>query len=72
MKLKDYLYFENIKQKDFAETLELCPTHICGYINGRIRFSKKVAKAIERITNGKVTAKEILKGNPEKNKIYKK
>ncbi len=72
MNLRDYLHFERISTKSFAESLDLTPMHLYAYLNGRIRVSKKVARAIEKKTNGKVTAEEILKVNPTKNKIYKK
>ena len=68
MNLRDYLHFEHIKLKDFAASIEMCITHISGYINGRIRVSKKVARAIERQTPGKVTAEEVMKNNPPKKK----
>lgn len=66
MNLRDYLHFERIKLKDFAESIDMSVTHISGYINGRLRVSKKVARNIEKATEGKVTAKQILKDNPDK------
>lgn len=66
MNLRDYLHFERIKIKHFSDALELSSSHIRNYIHGRNRLSRKVARAIERITNGKVTAKQIMKDNPPK------
>ncbi len=71
MNLRDYLHFERIKLKTFAESIDMSITHISGYINGRLRVSKKVARNIEKITQGKVTAKEIMKDNPVKKDIQK-
>ena len=71
MNLRDYLHFERIKLKSFAESIEMSIAHISGYINGRNRLSKKVARSIEKSTEGKVTAKEIMKGNPPKKSIQK-
>lgn len=73
MKLRDYLHEkrfsdEKMTLKKFSESLELSPTHISGYIHGRNRLSKKIARAIERVTNGEVTAKQILKDNPDTKK----
>ena len=68
MKFRDYLYFEKITLKSFAESIELSPAHLSGYSRGKLRVSKKVARAIERATNGKVTAEEIMKNNPPKKK----
>lgn len=77
MNLRDYLHEkrfskERMTLKKFAESIELSATHVGNYIYGRTRFSKKIARAIERITDGKVSAKEIMKDNPEKKNIYKK
>ena len=71
MKLRDYLHLkrfsdEKLTLKKFAESIDMSVTHVSGYIHGRIRMSKKVARNIEKITGGEVTAKQILKDNPEK------
>lgn len=71
MNLRDYLHFERITLKSFCDSIEMSPTHLGGYINGRLRVSKKVARAIERATNGKVTAKQVMKDNPLKKTIQK-
>jgi DNA-binding transcriptional regulator YdaS (Cro superfamily) len=68
MNLRDYLHFERISLTKFSRSLELTMTHLSGYLNGRIRVSKKVARAIERITEGKVTAEQVMKDNPPKKK----
>lgn len=70
MNLRDYLHFERIKLKDFAQSLDLSLGHLSAYVNGRLRVSKKVARAIEKVTKGKVKIEEVLKDNPKK-KIYK-
>lgn len=72
MDIREYLYKKRMTLTSFCKLLDLTLTHMSGYINGRIRLSKKVARNIEKITEGKITAKEIMKGNPLKNKIYKK
>jgi DNA-binding transcriptional regulator YdaS (Cro superfamily) len=66
MKLKDYLYFEEIMVKDFAKSIDYSPIHISGYLNKRHRLSKKAARMIDHATGGKVTAEEIMLGNPPK------
>lgn len=71
MNLRDYLHFQRIKKKDFAKILDVSVALIGGYVNGKIRVSKKVAKAIEKATGGEVSAKEVIRDNPEKN-VYKK
>lgn len=66
MNLRDYLHFERIKIKKFADSLELSASHIRNYLHGRNRLSGKVARAIEKVTEGKVTARRIMKDNPPK------
>lgn len=66
MKLRDYLYFERIAIKDFAKKINYAPSHIGEYMSGRNRLSRKAADLIEKATDGKVTAKEILDANPPK------
>jgi DNA-binding transcriptional regulator YdaS (Cro superfamily) len=72
MNLRDYLHFRRKTIKDFALSIDMTPGHIYGYIRGRLRVSKKVAKNIEKATQGEVTAVEIMKDNPIKKKVYKK
>lgn len=72
MNLRDYLHFERITIKKFAESIDYAPGHLYGYLQGRLKLSKKAARIIERVTVGKVTAKEIMHDNPDKKKIYKK
>lgn len=71
MNLRDYLHFERIKIKKFADSLELSSSHITNYLHGRNRMSRKVARAIERVTEGKVTAEQIMKDNPLKKNVQK-
>lgn len=66
MNLRDYLHKERITAKSFAETINYTPDHIRNYIRGSTKLGKKAAILIEKATNGKVTAKEIMKGNPKK------
>ena len=71
MNLRDYLHFERITIRKFADSLELSASHVTNYLHGRNRVSKKFARAIQRITNGKVTAEEIMKDNPPKKTLQK-
>lgn len=76
MKLRDYLHIERFTEnkmtlKKFAESIDLSTGHLSAYIHGRLRLSKKAARAIERITDGDVTAKEVMKDNPPKKDIQK-
>ena len=60
MKLKDYLYYNEISIQDFADNLEYSRTHLSQIVNGQSNPSKRLAKAIELQTKGQVTAKELL------------
>ncbi len=70
-KLRDYLWDNDIQIKAFAESLELTASHLSNYMHGRLRVSKKVARAIERATKGEVTAEDIMKANPPKKSSQK-
>lgn len=67
MKLKDYLFHNGISIQDFADKLEYSRTHLSQIVNGQSKPSKRLAKAIEQLTNGQVTAKELL-GNENENR----
>lgn len=74
MKLRDYLHQKKYSQerlsiKKFAESMELSASHITNYLHGRTIVSKKVARAIERRTQGEVTAQEVLNDNPPKKTV---
>ncbi len=60
MRARDYLYINNIKQEKFAELLDIGKEHLNGIINGRYKCTKRVAKDIEELTKGTVTAEEML------------
>lgn len=77
MKLIDYLGKKRYSQerltlKKFAKAIDFSPSHITNYLVGRTPVSRKVARAIERVTNGEVTAAEIMKDNPPKKKSIPK
>lgn len=72
MILRDYLYFKKQTIKSFAESLELSPQHLSGYMCGKLRVSKKVARAIEKKTHSEVSAEEVMKNNPKKKKSLRK
>lgn len=70
MQLDEY-FFRNRKTmtvKQFAPRVELHPGYIGLIANKRIRPSLKVARRIEKETNGEVTVAEIMEGFPEKKK----
>lgn len=62
MDLKDYLYLKRITINDFSELIGYSRNHISGIINKRLKPTKKLAKYIEKMTDGEVKAEELLKG----------
>lgn len=60
MKLKDYLYFNKISTTDFAEQINYQRSYLSAVTNGSRKCGAKLAKIIEKATNGQVTAKELL------------
>jgi transcriptional regulator with XRE-family HTH domain len=63
MKLKLYLVSHRLTIKEFCETINYSRNQISGVMNGKLNASKKLAKIIEKATNGEVKAEEILKIN---------
>jgi hypothetical protein len=66
MKLRDWLYFQGISARSFAKMIDFAPGTVSSYMNGHVRVSKKFARTVERVTEGKVTVKDILRDNPER------
>ena len=60
MKIEDYLYYENISQRQFAKLVGLHWRYVNGLVNGEYIPGRKTALMIEKITQGKVTAVELL------------
>lgn len=65
MDLREYLFRKRITVKEFSETLDYTRTHLSQIINGNRSPSKRLARSIEKATNGEVTAEELLKGKKE-------
>lgn len=60
MNLREYLFRMRITQVDFAKKLGISRGHLGQIIAGTKHPSRKLAKNIEDITNGQVTAVELL------------
>lgn len=65
MRLDDYLRRKGLTQAQFAEMIGTTQTTVFRYINGRWP-SREAALAIEKATNGRVTAKDFLQVVPSK------
>ena len=66
MDLREYLFRKRLTVKEFSETLDYTRTHLSQIINGNRRPSKRLAKAIEELTEGEVTIHELLKKKNKK------
>lgn len=62
MWLKEWLFKNEITVTDCASKLGISREQLSGIISGRVNASPKTAMKIEKFTNGKVTAHEILFG----------
>jgi transcriptional regulator with XRE-family HTH domain len=61
MNLKEYLYLKKVTIKDLSELLDYSRPHLSGVVNGKLKPSRKLARAIQKYTNGEVTMEEIFK-----------
>lgn len=62
MKLREYLFVKRISVKDFSQIVDYSRTHISAIVNEKLKPSPKLARRIEKETNGEVTIDELLKG----------
>jgi len=60
MLLKDYLKRYKIKTREFAKLLNMTPNYASQLINGHRKITRKNAKLIEEVTDGKVSRLECL------------
>lgn len=61
MDLRRYLFEHRLKIKEFSDLIGCSRVHISGVLHNRRKPSLMMAKAIEKATNGEVTAEELLK-----------
>lgn len=66
MKLDDYIYYEGISQRELARRLDIHFRYLHGLVTGEFIPARKLALKIEEITQGKVTALELLLPKPAK------
>jgi DNA-binding transcriptional regulator YdaS (Cro superfamily) len=60
MRLDIWLRTKRITITDFAESMDMSRGHIQKICSGILKPSSKLARNIEKATNGEVTAKELL------------
>ena len=66
--LKNYLYINNIMLRDASEKMGYNPCYMSRLINGRCPYGKKIAVLIEKFTDGKIKADDIV-GKYEDNSV---
>jgi plasmid maintenance system antidote protein VapI len=62
MKLREYLFVHRMTVKEFSELVDYSRTHLSAIINEKLKPSPKLARRIEKETNGEVKAEDLLKG----------
>jgi len=64
MKLIDFLSEQGISQADFAGSIGVSPATVSRYITGDRAPSSIRVRKIKEVTNGRVTADDLLCGEP--------
>ena len=67
MKLRDYLNSKETSISELAKQLDYERAHISRVVNGIQKPSPKLARAIEKYTEGKVTVKDLLHSDEDGN-----
>lgn len=60
MKLREYLKLNNLTISAFADQIEYSRPHLSRVLTGKLKLGKKLARDIEKATNGQVKAHEIV------------
>ena len=61
MNLRDYLHFQRMTIQEFADKVGYTRTHLSMIVNDKMNPSARLAKDIERLTNGEVEASQWIK-----------
>ena len=61
MDLREYLFRKKLSVTKFSEMIDSNRAYLSLVIHGRTKPGKRLAKDIERATNGEVTAEELLR-----------
>ena len=60
---------KKINVTELAKRVGYDRAYLCNIFNGKKKMSKFVAKALEKATNGKLNADELLRDNQDKNQV---
>jgi hypothetical protein len=61
MDLRTYLFFKRRSIKSLADAIDYTPSQLSAVVNGRRRPGRKLARLIEKATNGDIKAVDLLK-----------
>ncbi len=60
MDLREYLFRKRITIAEFSRNINYTPEYVGSIIHKKMKPGKKLAKAIEKATNGEVTVEELM------------
>lgn len=67
MKIRIYLLKKGLTIKQFAESIDFEPSYIAAIARGKVKAGRKVARIIEKATEGEIKAEEVIAIFTEKN-----
>jgi plasmid maintenance system antidote protein VapI len=71
MNLKEYLFFKRMTVKEFSQIMDYSRTHMSSIVNGTATAGIKLAKRIEKFTDGELKAIDLMKENDKRYKTRK-
>lgn len=60
MHLREYMFYNGLSASELAALIDYSQSNISALLKGDIKYSRKVANAIEKLTSGKIEAKKIV------------
>lgn len=72
MNLKEYLFYNNIKKADFAESIGISRWHLYSVFVGRRTLGEEICKKIQKHTKGMVSFDEARATGKDQKYIKKK
>ena len=60
MELREYLFFKRITVKEFSQIMDYSRTHISAVVNKKANASKKLARRIEKFTDGEIKSESLM------------
>lgn len=68
MNLREYLFRKHLKVTEFSKVIQCNRSYLNDIVNGIKKPGMRLAKEIERETNGEVTVKELMEGSKSEEK----